>query len=85
MKKILAASLAAMALSIITLYAQEDAELGPFERCNNWARHYCQNDYHAKKVDAELLRLKQAGHAITLTRIKSLAQRIKPLPDEQEQ
>jgi len=78
MKKFLVASLALMSLSLPSLYAQEDAQLATFEKCNNWARHYCQNDIQAKAVDAELLRIKQAGHPITLQRIKSLAQRTPP-------
>jgi len=60
------------------LYAQEEASLETFDKCNNWARQYCQAGAHEDAVNAELLRLKNAGIPITLERIKMLSQKIKP-------
>ncbi len=83
MKKILPVLLAASLFTASLVMAQENAQEGSvsldtFEKCNNWARHYCQNDNQAAAVNAELLRLKQSGLAITLDRIKAVAMRVGP-------
>ena len=57
-----------------------EGELDTFERCNNWARRYCADSAHAEAVDAKLLELKLKGVAITLQRIKMVAQRTNPNP-----
>ena len=52
-------------------------ELESFEKCNNWARHYCQSGTHEELVNNGLLAWKKRGIQITTKRIKLLAQRIR--------
>ena len=79
MKKLIL-SLSVLALLGGTAMAQDDGEvtLETFDKCNNWARQYCQSGAHEQTVNQELLRLKKAGIPVTLERIKMLAQRVKP-------
>lgn len=78
MKKIL------LVLGLIIMAAPsamaDESALDTFEQCNNWARRYCTDPAHAAAVDAKLLELKQKGVAITLQRIKMIAQRTNPNP-----
>ena len=80
MKLILPILLAVSLFTASLVTAQEEGQptLDTFESCNNWARHYCQTDNQAAAVDAELLRLKRSGVAITLDRIKAVAMRLGP-------
>ncbi|MDT8445445.1 MAG: hypothetical protein RRB13_00955 [bacterium] len=77
MKKWIMAA-AALACFGISAQAQEEVSLDSFDKCNNWARQYCQIGAHETAVNAELLRLKKAGVPITVERIKMMAQSINP-------
>lgn len=81
-KWILAA--AALALFGANVQAQEEVTLDTFDKCNNWARQYCQSGAHEAAVNAELLRMKKAGVPVTLDRIKMMAQSINPRLAEQQ-
>ena len=78
MKKIIL-TLATMFMFWGLTYAQDDQQssvsLDSFERCNNWARHYCLNGNHDAVVNDKLLRLKKRGYIITTKLIRSYAQR----------
>ena len=41
-----------------------------FEKCNNWARHYCIKGEHEEMVNAKLRRMKERGLQITTERIR---------------
>ena len=86
MKKILLALFAVCFLGG-TAAAQDnqDTELDSFERCNNWARHYCQAGNHEMVVNQKLLELKKRGYIITTALIKSYAQRTRPRAEGQTQ
>ncbi|MCP4297043.1 MAG: hypothetical protein GY786_15675 [Proteobacteria bacterium] len=51
--------------------------LESFERCNNWARHYCQAGDHEIIVNDAIKMWKHQGVQITTKRIRTLAQRIR--------
>ncbi len=55
-----------------------DVTLESFERCNNWARHYCLTGAHNEAVNQKLLRAKKRGYIITTRMIRSYAQRTRP-------
>ena len=76
MRKLIMAA-ATLTMFSAPIHAQE-VTLETFDKCNNWARQYCQSGSHEAAVNAELLRLKKAGIPVTLERIKLLAQTISP-------
>lgn len=63
---------------VLLAQEQQSIELESFERCNNWARHYCQSGNHEAAVNRRLLQLKKRGYVITNALIKSYAQRTRP-------
>jgi len=78
MKKLITTFLV-LFLSCGLLFAEdEDVELDTFDQCNNWARHYCRTGNHEEAVNQELLKMKKAGVPITVSRIKRMAQAIRP-------
>ena len=84
MKKILAIALISCAL-ISPALAQEGEEgaqqkpkitLQNFEKCNNWARHYCIGGRHEEMVNQKLRDMKARGLQITTKRIKQAARSV---------
>ena len=62
------------------IYGQDSGEpqqvtLESFEKCNNWARHYCRRGNHEAMVNHLLLKMKERGMTITTAIIKSVAHR----------
>lgn len=55
----------------------QNIRLESFERCNNWARHYCQAGDHEQIVNDSIKIWKAKGVQITTKRIRVLAQRIR--------
>ena len=64
--------------SSLSAQEQQRVELESFERCNNWARHYCQSGNHEAAVNRRLQQLKKRGYVITNALIKSYSQKIRP-------
>jgi len=76
MKKLIMAAAALSLFAGASFAADGEVTLETFDKCNNWARQYCQSGEHENAVNSEILRLKKAGIPITLERIKLLAQTI---------
>ena len=63
-------------LIVPILMAQESVPsiyLETFEKCNNYARHYCLNGSHEAAVNRALLEMKRKGYEITPKVIQSVA------------
>jgi len=60
-----------------TPQADSDVELESFEKCNNWARHYCQIGDHETIVNNGLRAWKKKGIQLTTKRIQVLAQKVR--------
>lgn len=59
-----------------SIWAQEQVPrlyLETFEKCNNYARHYCLNGSHEAAVNRTLLEMKRKGQEITVRVIKKVA------------
>ena len=56
---------------------RDNVQLESFEKCNNWARHYCQSGDHEQLVNEGLLEWKRKGVQITTKRIKVLSQKVR--------
>lgn len=56
---------------------KEEIQLESFEKCNNWARHYCQTGDHEILVNRGLLQWKRQGVQITTKRIRVLSQKVR--------
>lgn len=79
MKKLfLSVLITAVFSGVLSAQEQRSVELESFERCNNWARHYCQSGNHEAAVNRRLLQLKKRGYVITNALIKSYSQKIRP-------
>lgn len=60
----------------IVILAQEQAPsvyLDTFEKCNNYARHFCLNGSHEAAVNRALLDMKRKGYPITPKVIQNVA------------
>ncbi len=77
--KILKSALVIFVLGLVangTLVAQEQSPgiyLDTFEKCNNYARHFCMNGSHEAAVNRELLDMKRKGYRITPKVIRNVA------------
>lgn len=61
------------------LSAQEQSPglyLDTFEKCNNYARHFCLNGSHEAAVNRELLERKRKGYSITPKLIRDVARSV---------
>lgn len=64
-----------VAISVVILAQDQTPSiyLDTFEKCNNYARHFCLNGSHEAAVNRALLEMKRKGYPITPKVIKNVA------------